>query len=239
MKCGVAKKNGSAFLNDGLSKVTCNVYACRSVERTKCGYTDKGTFTVTARFAPFSNVNSTKVREDEKLLSSRLRSSLESALQLEKFPKSVLEAHIVILDACSSSTFSDIQSASTTCLSLAIANAGIDMNDLVVGTNIEITTKKKKLSSLCLAIMPSLEKITYISHDGETEPEALLSVRHESLSFSLSFSYSLSHSIRQYPRDLKNQNILKKSCEIHCLYRNKKTSSLYILFIVIDLYIYS
>ena len=162
MKCGVAKKNGSAFLNDGLSKVTCNVYACRSVERTKCGYTDKGMFTVTARFAPFSNVNSTKVREDEKLLSSRLRSSLESALQLEKFPKSVLEAHIVILDACSSSTFSDIQSASTTCLSLAIANAGIDMNDLVVGTNIGITTKRKKLSSLCLAIMPSLEKITYV-----------------------------------------------------------------------------
>jgi hypothetical protein len=59
------------------------------------------------------------------------------------------------------------------------------------------------------------------------------------LCFSLSLSYSISHSIRQYPRDLKNQNILKKSCEIHCLYRNKKTSSLYILFIVIDLYIYS
>jgi len=214
MKCGVAKKNGSAFLNDGLSKVTCNVYACRSVERTKYDYTDKGTFTVTARFAPFSNVNSTKVREDEKLLSGRLQLCLESALQLEKFPKSVLEAHIVILDVCPRSTFADIQSASTTCLSLAIANAGIDMNDLVVGTCIEISTKKP--ASLCLAIMPSLEKITYISHDGETRPELLLSVRHLSVSLtSLSFSKPKLNAcsfieLRQYQRVLKNQNKSKK-----------------------------
>ena len=187
MKCGVTKKNGSAFINNGLTKVTCTVYACRSVERTKHVYTEKGLFTVTARFAPFSNVNSTKIREDEKLLSGRLQLCLESALQLEKFPKSVLEAHIVILDVCPRSTFADIQSASTTCLSLAIANAGIDMNDLVVGTCIEISTKKP--ASLCLAIMPSLEKITYISHDGETRPELLLSVRHLSVSLtSLSFS---------------------------------------------------
>ena len=67
MKCGVTKKNGSAFINNGLTKVTCTVYACRSVERTKHVYTEKGLFTVTARFAPFSNVNSTKIREDPEI----------------------------------------------------------------------------------------------------------------------------------------------------------------------------
>ena len=187
MKCGIAKKNGSALVNDSMTKVTCNVYACRSVERTKRGYAEKGTFSVTARFAPFSNVKSTKVQEDEKLLSSRLKLSLESALQLEKFPKSVLEAHVVILDSHLSSTFADIQSASTICLSLAIANAGIDMNDLVVGTRLQLVTKKP--SFLCLAIMPNLQKITYISHQGETKPEVLSSVC-SSFFLSLSLLYN-------------------------------------------------
>ena len=52
-----------------------------------------------------------------------------------------------------------------------------------------------------------------LSHDGETEPEALLSVRHESLSFSLSLL--LTKSLNQAISKGLEKSKTKKSCAVH------------------------
>jgi exosome complex component MTR3 len=56
--------------------------------------------------------------------------ALEVSVMLEKYPKSVIDCYILVLESDGGAL-----SASITCASMALANAGIEMYDLVAASS--------------------------------------------------------------------------------------------------------
>ena len=95
----------------------------------------RGAFLCDVRFAPFSSSGARRARrgnqatEDEKSLSLLLEQSLTVSIHLESFPKAVLEAYVTVLQEDGKGS---IFPAAVCALSLALAQAGVMMYDLVV-----------------------------------------------------------------------------------------------------------
>ena len=128
IKVGVnSQANGSAYLELGRTKIICTVYGPR--ESTKYQYSEKAKLVCDFRYVTFSREGERKKpqqEEESKEISLLVQQSLESSVILTKFPKSVIDIYILVLQADGS-----IVSASINCASLALADAGIEMFDLV------------------------------------------------------------------------------------------------------------
>ncbi|KAL9657301.1 hypothetical protein ABK040_011521 [Willaertia magna] len=134
MQTGVIKQaRGSAYIEFHKStKVICAVYGPRQISA-KNEFSDKGSLQCEYRVATFSHKrrqdpskNIAQRREEEKQYGIYLREALESSLLLEKYPKSVIDIYCFVLEDNGSAL-----SAAITCASLALADAGIEMIDLV------------------------------------------------------------------------------------------------------------
>jgi exosome complex component MTR3 len=101
MKSNVnTKASGSAYIEHERTKVMCSVYGPRTATG-RGEFSETGRVVCDVRFAPFA----TRVRRErtqtsqEKEMSSALRAALEPAIQLDRFPKSVVEVFVVILES--------------------------------------------------------------------------------------------------------------------------------------------
>ena len=111
-------------------------------------------------------------------ISKVMRLALEPALFLENYPKTVIDVFVEILQADGSTRVTSINAAS-----LALADAGIPMKDLVValsGGKIDDTIvldlngleDNNCQADIPIAFMPNKEEITLLQMDGElTEDE--------------------------------------------------------------------
>ena len=103
-----------------------------------------------------------------------LMQSIESAVQLHRLPKSVIDIYVMVLQADGGEL-----GAAITCASMAIANAGIEMYDLVSGCTVcsnnneaiedTILDPSRKeidnsLGCMTVAIMPSTNEVTQWCH---------------------------------------------------------------------------
>jgi ribonuclease PH len=143
-------------------------------------FSERGVLQVDVKFAPFAGKEHRGSRgrgRDEEQLSQELRSSLEAAVQLDKFPKSVVDVYIIVLEAGGG-----IAAAAATAASLALADAGIDCFDLVAGCDagivggelrVDLTADEIEAGSavMSVAMMPSLQEVTHMSQSGEMTPE--------------------------------------------------------------------
>ncbi len=70
-----------------------------------------------------------RLQDDEELrLSMFVHRAIQASVQLHKFPKSIVDIFVVILDDCGG-----IEGPSVTAASLGLADAGIEVFDLVTG----------------------------------------------------------------------------------------------------------
>jgi exosome complex component MTR3 len=112
-------------------------------------------------------------------LSTLLTQLLLPTLQLHLFPKSTIDVFILVLE---SDSLSNLLSAGMTVSSAAVADAGIPMSGLGVGS--VVVSKEKELlvdpsveeegsgeASVCLGIMPALGKVTDVWFTGEADVE--------------------------------------------------------------------
>lgn len=116
-----------------------------------------------------------------------LQESLQPALCLHKYPRSQIEVNVVVLEHSGS-----VLAHAVTCASLALADAGIEMYDLVLGCSIrqdgdsyvvdpsymEENNNSSSVSSenqggLTVAFLPSLNQISGLQSDGEMTEETL------------------------------------------------------------------
>jgi exosome complex component MTR3 len=65
---------------------------------------------------------------EETELSEAVAQALSTSVRLEQYPKSLIDLYVTVLedDGCA-------LAAAITCASLALANAGIELNDMVAG----------------------------------------------------------------------------------------------------------
>lgn len=172
----VGHATGSAYVESERGKVICAIFGPNAIERSHAGFSARGLFECFVRVSPFSfEARNSKykdcVREYETVLSKKVRCAIEAAVRLERFPKSLIEAHLVVVES-----FEDIVSTAVTCTSIALADAGIDMNGLVVGLSDDdlATTSRGDLqrgTTMSIATIPAQDRITFIEHHGETKPK--------------------------------------------------------------------
>jgi exosome complex component RRP41 len=175
MEVGViSNANGSAYIEWGKNKIIAAVYGPREVhpkhlalqDRTvlKCRY-HMASFSVQERKSPAPSR-----REIE--LSKVIRESLEPAIFMEYYPRTMIDVTIEVLQADGGTRCAGITAAA-----LALADSGIPMRDLVaacaagkvdntVVLDLFDTEDKAGSADVPVAMMPNLNAITLLQMDG-------------------------------------------------------------------------
>jgi exosome complex component RRP41 len=110
-------------------------------------------------------------------ISKVMRESLEPALILEDYPRAAIDVFVEILQADGGSRCAGITAAS-----IALADAGINMRDIVsacaagkindtIVLDINDTEDKEGVADMPVAYMPHLEQVTLLQLDGILTPE--------------------------------------------------------------------
>ncbi|CAN0898873.1 Exosome complex component RRP41-like [Linum grandiflorum] len=162
---------GSAYAEFGNTKVIVSVFGPRESKKAMM-YSDVGRLNCNVSYTNFA----TSVRGQEtenKELSSMLHKALEGAILLETFPKTTVDVFALVLE----SGGSDLPVV-VSCASLALADAGIMMYDLVAGVSVASLGKNLMIDpvqeeescqdgSLMLTCMPSRYEVTQLTITGE------------------------------------------------------------------------
>ncbi|MEM1581988.1 MAG: exosome complex exonuclease Rrp41 [Candidatus Bathyarchaeia archaeon] len=175
MEVGIlSNADGSAYIEQGKSKILAAVYGPREVHPRHLALPDRALLRCRYHMAPFS-VEERKTpapsrREIE--LSKVIREALEPAIFLEKFPRTAIDIFIEVLQADGGT-----RCAGTTVAALALADAGIPMRDLVVACavgkvngvlvlDLNDLEDKEGEADLPIAYMPNLGVVSLLQMDG-------------------------------------------------------------------------
>lgn len=139
-------------------------------------YYDMMSFSVNERKRPGTSRRSSEI-------SKVTEWALSPVLQLENFPNTVVDVHIIILEANASTRCAGINAAA-----LALAHAGVPMTDLVSSVSIgkiddkivvdlikdeEDYSEGEGATDIPLAFLPKSKKICLLQLDGKIEKEKL------------------------------------------------------------------
>jgi len=180
MEVGVIPNaEGSAIVSFGKTTALASVYGPRPLHPRHLQESDTGLLRYKYDMATFS-VDERKRpgpsrREIE--ISKVSREALEPALFLKKFPRTVVDVFVEILQADGSTRVTAINAAS-----LALADAGVPMRDLVLGLSggmidgkivIDLMGKEDNYSDadIPIAYLPNKKEITLLQMDGRLTPE--------------------------------------------------------------------
>lgn len=165
---------GSAYAEFGQTKVIVSVFGPRESKKAQA-YSDIGRLNCNVSFATFAGSVRGRAGQgvEEKEYSQMLYKALEGAIALHTFPKTTVDVFALVLQ----SGGGDLPVV-ITCASLALADAGIVMYDLVSAVSLSSFDTKLLLDatldeensqdgSLMLACMTSRNEITQLSLSGE------------------------------------------------------------------------
>ena len=126
----ITPASGSCYIEVNNTKVICGVYGPReaSYNKSSAVYTESGTLNVDFNFAPFALPQWREPRQtmEERDISRMIEQALSPSVMLDKFPKSVIDIYIYVIEGDGGEV-----SAAISCASLALASSGIEMYDLV------------------------------------------------------------------------------------------------------------
>jgi len=175
MEVGVLPNaDGSAYLEQGKNKILVGVYGPKEAHPRHIAQQDRAVIQCRYHMAPFSvdeRKSPAPSRRDVEL-SKVIRQALEPAVFLEYYPKTSIQVYIEILQADGGTRCAGITTAS-----LALADAGIPMRDLVVAcaagkadgklmVDLMDTEDKVGEADVPVAFMPNLNAITLLQMDG-------------------------------------------------------------------------
>ncbi|KAF2073928.1 hypothetical protein CYY_004752 [Polysphondylium violaceum] len=177
MKTGiVTQASGSCYLEIEKTKVLCSVYGPRATPKTELFETAK--LNCELKYATFSSnkekfdyLENTK-EKDQSLI---IYQSIIGSLRLDKYPKTVVDVYILVLN-----DDGDVLVSAITAASMALADAGVEMYDMVAScsavcikdaTLINPTAQEETLTEgagkILVSKMPSHNNITQLIQTGE------------------------------------------------------------------------
>jgi exosome complex component RRP41 len=172
---GVIKNaDGSAFIEFGKNKIIVAVYGPREVHPKHMALPDRCVLRCRYHMSPFSTdtrKNPAPSRREVEI-SKVIRESLEPSLILSDYPRAVIDVFVEVLQADGGSRCAGINAAS-----VALADAGINMRDLVsacaagrLGDNIVLDINdvedKEGDADMPVAYLPNSDQITLLQLDG-------------------------------------------------------------------------
>lgn len=163
--------SGSAYAEFGATKVIVSVFGPRESKKAMM-YSDIGRLNCNVSYTTFSTPKRGQ-GSDHKEFSSMLHKALEGAIILESFPKTTVDVFALVLE----SGGGDLP-VIISCASLALADAGIMMYDLVssvsvscFGMNLVIDPIAEEEAcqdgSFMITCMPSRHEVTQLTLTGE------------------------------------------------------------------------
>ncbi|XP_076880028.1 exosome complex component MTR3 [Brachyhypopomus gauderio] len=189
-RCGlVSQAKGSAYLEAGNTKIMCSVFGPRETDRKDETDMKSGRLVCDFRLAPFSSQKRGAWIQgsEERDVSVALLESLQPGVCLHRYPRSQIEVHVMVLENDGS-----VLAHAVTCASMALADAGIEMYDLVLGCTmrqdgesclvdpdfLEETGSwrsgyEENQGRVSLALLPNLNQISGLQADGEMREDAL------------------------------------------------------------------
>jgi exosome complex component RRP41 len=176
MEVGVLNKaNGSAYLEQGRNKILVGVYGPREAHPKHIALSNRATIRCRYHMAPFSTDerrSPAPSRRDAEL-SKVIREALEPSILSHLYPRTTIDIYIEILQSDGGTRCGGIN-----CASLALADAGIPLKDMVsacavgkiegkIVIDLDDLEDKFGEADLPVALMPNAEKITLIQMDGD------------------------------------------------------------------------
>lgn len=170
----LSNADGSAYIEHGKNKILAAAFGPREMHPKHLTLPDRMVLRCRYHMAPFSvqERKSPAPSRREIELSKVIREALEPAVFVEYYPRTGVDIFIEVLQADGGT-----RCASITAASLALADAGIPMRDLVaacaagkVGDTVVLdlmdTEDKVGSADVPVAIMPNLNAITLLQMDG-------------------------------------------------------------------------
>lgn len=180
MKVGVLNRaDGSAYIEWGKNKVIAAVYGPREAQPRHIQNPLKGIVQATYNMVSFSVTDRKRPGPDRRSIeiSKIISEALEAAVITESFPRTTIDVSIEVLQADAGT-----RCAGLTAASLALADAGVPMKDLVVACaagkvdgQVVLDLFKEEdnygQADLPVAIMPKNEDIVLLQMDGHLTQE--------------------------------------------------------------------
>ena len=176
---GLKNADGSAYIEFGDNKILVGVFGPRDVHPKHMSNTDTGILRVRYHMEPFSvteRKNPAPSRREIEI-SKVIKEALEPAVILEKFPRTAVDVFIEVLQADGGTRCAALSAAS-----VALADAGIPMRDLVAACAagkvadtiiLDVNNEEDQAGQADMPIgyMPNQEKITLLQLDGVLTPD--------------------------------------------------------------------
>ncbi|MFQ5969892.1 MAG: exosome complex exonuclease Rrp41 [Nitrososphaerales archaeon] len=175
IEVGVLKNaDGSSYIEFGKNKIVVAVYGPKEVHPKHMALPDRSVLRCRYHMSPFSveeRKNPAPSRREIEI-SKVTREALEPALVLDDYPRTAIDVYIEVLQADGGSRCAGITAAS-----LALADAGVTMKDLVASCaagkvddrivlDINDEEDKEGQADMPLALLPNLNQITLMQMDG-------------------------------------------------------------------------
>lgn len=175
IEAGVIRNaDGSAYIEQGKNKILAGVYGPKEVHPKHLTLLDRALLRCRYHMAPFSvdERKSPAPSRREQELSKVITWAVEPSIFLEHFPRTSIDVFIEVLQANGGTRCAGITAAS-----VALADAGIPMRDLVAACAagkveghlvLDLMDVEDKMgeADLPLALMPNLNAITLLQMDG-------------------------------------------------------------------------
>jgi exosome complex component RRP41 len=171
--------DGSAYIEHGKNKILVGVFGPREMHPKHLSLSDRMVLRCRYQMAPFSvqERKSPAPSRREVELSKVIRESLEPSVFVDLYPRTGIDVFVEVLQADGGT-----RCAAITAASLAIADAGIPMRDLVVACaagkvddtvvlDLMDTEDKVGVADVPVAFMPNLNAVTLLQMDGVLAPE--------------------------------------------------------------------
>ncbi|MCS7116464.1 MAG: exosome complex exonuclease Rrp41 [Nitrososphaerota archaeon] len=180
IEVGVLKNaDGSASIELGKNKIVAAVYGPKEVHPKHMARPDRSILRCRYHMSPFSTETrkSPAPSRREIEISKVIREALEPALILEDYPRTAIDVYIEVLQADGGSRVAGITAAAT-----ALADAGINMRDLVTGCaagkvdgqivlDLNDIEDKEGEVDMPIAVMLNLNQVTLFQLEGILTPE--------------------------------------------------------------------
>jgi len=170
----ITNADGSAYIEQGKNKILAGVYGPREVHPKHLALQDRTVLKCRYHMAPFSvqERKSPAPSRREVELSKVIRESLEPAIFMEYYPRTMIDVYVEVLQADGGT-----RCASITAAALALADSGVPMRDLVVACaagkvddtivlDLMDTEDKAGSADVPVALMPNLNAVTLLQMDG-------------------------------------------------------------------------
>lgn len=182
----VSQANGSALLELGGTKVLASVHGPRSAAR--LDFSESAVLQCEFKFATFCSASFAKQHQqddEDRKLALALQQALTAAVLLDRYPKSVIDVSVLVLQASGSAL-----AAAVTAAAVALAAAGIAMRDVVTCATVAVVAAASDSSPalaldpdesderadravglVTVALMPALNEITLLDLNGDVDYE--------------------------------------------------------------------